>query len=200
MEVDEYLEKIAAERYAREVDQDENIFRNLPFAAAALAIIFAFMAAVRGEIPTQLNDMFAIMTWTLLVLFWGSIATALGFLWAAISARPLSLLFLSPVSELRGYIDNLRRYYGGLRTLTEIQIEQQVVKDLRTFMIEQYELGAADIQRVNVARLQARNRAFLSLIVALLIALETVVFIFGRQVVYGGANGIVVQGWKHATS
>ncbi len=199
MEVDEYLEKIAAERYAREVDQDENIFRNLPFAAAALAIIFAFMAAVRGEIPTQLNDLFAIMTWTLLVLFWGSIATALGFLWAAISARQLSLL--SSMSELRGYIDNLRRYYGGLGTLNDIQIEQQVVKDLRTVMIEQYELGAADIQRVNVARLQARNRAFLSLIVALLIALETVVFTFGRQVVYGGANGtIVVQGWKHATS
>jgi cell division protein FtsL len=199
MEVDEYLEKIAAERYAREIDQDENIFRNLPFAAAALAIIFAFMAAVRGEIPTQLNDLFAIMTWTLLVLFWGSIATALGFLWAAISARPLSLL--SSMSELQGYIDNLRRYYGRLGTLNDIQIEQQVVKDLRTFMIEQYELGAADIQRVNVARLQARNRAFLSLIVALLIALETVVFTFGRQVVYGGANGtIVVQGWKHATS
>jgi cell division protein FtsL len=199
MEVDEYLEKIAAERYAREIDQDENIFRNLPFAAAALAIIFAFMAAVRGEIPTQLNDLFAIMTWTLLVLFWGSIATALGFLWAAISARPLSLL--SSMSELQGYIDNLRRYYGRLGTLNDIQIEQQVVKDLRTFMIEQYELGAADIQRVNVARLQARNRAFLSLIVALLIALETVVFTFGRQVAYGGANGtIVVQGWKHATS
>ena len=40
MEGDEYLEKIVAASYAREIDQEENIFRTLPFAATALAIIF----------------------------------------------------------------------------------------------------------------------------------------------------------------
>ena len=61
MEADEYLEKIAAERYERELDQEENVVRNLPFAAAALAIIFAFMAAIRGDVPTKVDDVFTIV-------------------------------------------------------------------------------------------------------------------------------------------
>lgn len=195
MEADEYLEKIAAERYARVLDLEENVVRNLPFAAAALAITFAFMAAIRGDIPTKVNDIFTIVIWALLVLFWTSIAAAQGFLWAAITTGSRRLLILSSANDLRNYMQDLRRYYTALENLNDDQIEKQILSDMRTLMIEQYELGAVDIQRINEGRVQARDRAFLSLIVALIIALETVVFIFGHKVLYGGTNDtIVVQG------
>ncbi len=51
MEGDEYLEKIVAASYAREVDQEENVFRTLPFAATALAIIFTFVVFIKNDVP-----------------------------------------------------------------------------------------------------------------------------------------------------
>jgi len=194
MEGDEYLEKIAAESYAREIDQEENVYRTLPFAAAVLAIIFAFMAAIRSDLPTGLNDRFSILVWTMLILFWVVIAVALGFLWAAIAAEPL--LYLSPPSELREYMTDLRDYYTRSGTPPN-QIEPQVVEDMRALVIEQYAYGVTHNQRINARRLRARSRAFLSLIAALLVALEAVVFIFGHKLVHGGADGTIAVQQSH---
>lgn len=58
MEGDEYLERIVAASYAREIDQEENIFRTLPFAATALAIIFAFMVFIKGDVPSRLDGLY----------------------------------------------------------------------------------------------------------------------------------------------
>ena len=61
MEGDEYLEKIVAASYAREIDQEENIFRTLPFAATALAIIFTFMVFIKGDVPNRAIEAYPVV-------------------------------------------------------------------------------------------------------------------------------------------
>ena len=193
MQGDEYLEKIVAASYAREIDQEENIFRTLPFAAAALAIIFTFMVFIKNDVPDRLTGVYGIVIWVMLALFWIVIAFALCFLWATVAAKPLQ--FLSPPNELYRYVTDLRDYYTAFRTPSD-EIEQKVFEDTRTFMIEQYTLGAIHNQRINERRLRARTRAFQSLIVALIVALATVAVLLGHKIVRGGSSGaIAIQQW-----
>ncbi|MGC2522063.1 MAG: hypothetical protein WA417_05405, partial [Stellaceae bacterium] len=109
MEGDEYLERIVAASYAREIDQEENIFRTLPFAATALAIIFAFMVFIKGDVPSRLDGFYSILIWLFLLLFWMVIAFSLVFLWLAVLAKPLR--YLSSPNELYRYVMDLRNYY-----------------------------------------------------------------------------------------
>jgi hypothetical protein len=170
VEGDEYLERIVAASYAREIDQEENIFRTLPFAATALAIIFAFMVFIKGDVPSRLDGFYSILIWLFLLLFWMVIAFSLVFLWLAVLAKPLR--YLSSPNELYRYVMDLRNYYTASGNPID-QIEQRVIEDTQTLMIEQYTLGAVHNQRINEKRLRARTRAFQSLIVALILALAT---------------------------
>lgn len=188
MEGDEYLEKIVAASYAREIDQEENIFRTLPFAAAALAIIFTFIVFIKGDVPSRPIGIYSIVIWILLFLFWIVIAFSLVFLWLTVSAK--SLQVLSPPNELYRYVTDLRNYYRASGSPVD-QIEQRVVEDTRTLMIEQYTLGAAHNQRINVRRLRARARAFQGLIAALIVALVTVAIVLGHKLVRGGSSGAI---------
>jgi len=194
MEGDEYLEKIVAVSYAREIDQEENIFRTLPFAATALAIIFTFIVFIKGDVPNRLIGIYPIMIWVLLFLFWVVIAFSLVFLWRTVSAK--SLQFLSPPNELYRYVTDLRNYYRVTGAPLD-QIEQRVAEDLRTVMIEQYTLGAVHNQGITVRRLRARTRAFQGLIAALIVALVTVAVVLGHRLVRGGNSGAIVsQQWR----
>jgi energy-coupling factor transporter transmembrane protein EcfT len=193
MEGDEYLEKIVTASYAREIDQEENIFRTLPFAATALAIIFTFMVFIKGDVPNRTIGIYLILIWILLFIFWLVIAFSLVFLWLAVSSK--SLQFLSPPNELYRYVTELRNYYS--RGYPARSIEQRVVEDARTLMVEQYTLGAIHNQRINVRRLRARTRAFQGLIAALIVALATVAIVLGHKLARGGGCGaIAIQQWR----
>ena len=100
MEGDEYLEKILAEQYKREVDQEENVFRSLPFAATALAVIFTFIIFVRNSIPCLKIGVYPTVVWTFLACFCTDTALALYFLFLAIARKRLDYL-LSPTNCTR---------------------------------------------------------------------------------------------------
>jgi hypothetical protein len=134
MDANEHLEKVVAPIYAWVLEQEENVYRTLPFAATALAVIFTFMIFVKGDIPDQLRGLYPSLIWVTLCLFWLAIATALAFLWLAVARKPLQYL---SVNELYRYVNDLRSYYTTLGTPSE-QIEQRVIEDTRTLVIEQY--------------------------------------------------------------
>lgn len=194
MNAHEYLEKIVAKQYQREVDQEENVVRSLPFAAAALAVISTIMVVVRSYIPAGPSGPYPIVLWVLLVLFAISIAAALYFLWRAMAAKRLQ--YLSPADELASYVTSLHDYYIALGLSPE-QIEESVVHDSRVTMIEQYTIGTMHNQKVNEERLGARTRAFQSLIIALALAFVTAVVILADEALKGiGGGPIVCQGGK----
>ncbi len=186
MDANEYLERLLAASYAKEIDQEENIFRSLLFAATALAIIFAFMVFVRNDIPNLSIGIYPIGIWFLLALFWTAIALALCFLWLAVARKPLQ--YLSGSNELYTYVTNLRSYYTASGTPPD-QIELRIIEDTRTLMIEQYTLGTNHNQKINEDRLRARTRAFQSLILALILALATAACVLAHRAVRGGGGG-----------
>jgi hypothetical protein len=193
MDANEYLEKIVADSYKRELDQEENVVRSLPFAAAALAVISTIIVIVRSYIPVWLIGLYSIVVWVLLVAFGTSVALALCFLYFAVA--PKRLQYLSPSNELYSYVTDLRNYYITIGTPSQ-QVEQQIIEDTRVLMIEQYTMGAAHNQRVNLERSRARTRAFATLIIALVLAFSTVVIILAHGIMKGGENGtIACRGW-----
>jgi hypothetical protein len=193
MEANEYLENLLAESYKRELDQEENVIRSLPFAAAALAVISTIMVVVRSYVPADAIGLYPMVVWALLIAFGISVGLALCFLFLAVA--PTRLQYLSPSNELYSYVNDLRDYYTSLGTPLG-KIEQQVIEDTRTFMIEQYTIGATHNQRVNVERSRVRTRAFATLIIALALAFATVVIILAHGAIKRGDNGtIACQGW-----
>src|SRR3954462_11438216 len=58
--LDEYLEEIFAERYKRQLDQEENVARTLPFFAAALAVLANIVGLLRPSIPSFSTTLFSI--------------------------------------------------------------------------------------------------------------------------------------------
>jgi hypothetical protein len=51
MKLNEYLEKLGADSYKREIDQEENVVRSLPFAATFLVLLASVLAFIADYIP-----------------------------------------------------------------------------------------------------------------------------------------------------
>src|SRR5271169_5475947 len=117
MDANQYLEILVAESYKRELDQEENVVRSLPFAAAALAVTSTTILVIRAYIPAEAIGFYPIAVWALLIGFGISIAPALWFLFLAVA--PKRLQYLSPANELYSYVNDLRNYYTGLETPPE---------------------------------------------------------------------------------
>jgi hypothetical protein len=190
MITNEYLERIVAEQYKREVDQEENVIRSLPFAATGLAVIFTSTIFVRNSVPCLKFSVYSIIMWTLLTIFCLDTALALYFLSSEIARKRLD--YLPPSDKLYSYVTQLRKYYEQLGTPPS-EIERRVIEDTRTLMIEQYSLGAIHMRNINVQRLRARTRAFQSLIVALGLVLAIIVTILVRNIITGGGSGPVAS-------
>jgi hypothetical protein len=69
MELDEYLEKLAAEGYRQQLADEENVPRGLPFFAASLAVLVAIAGAIRDSIPAPEWAVYPAVIWGLLILF-----------------------------------------------------------------------------------------------------------------------------------
>lgn len=188
MDTNEYLETLVAESYKRELDQEENVVRSLPFAAAALAVVSTIMVVIRGYVPSRAIGFYPAAVWIFLIAFGVSVALALCFLFLAVAAKRLQ--YLSPPNELYSYVIDLRKYYIAMGSSPQ-QAEQQVAEDTRSFMIEQYTIGAAHNQRVNLERSRTRTKAFATLIVSLALAFATVVIILAHGAMKRGDNGTI---------
>jgi len=96
----DHLERTLAEGYRKEIDQEENVWRSLPFFAAGLALQIAATVGIVGNLPALAGWRF----WTVLGFF-GAIAAAtvatLGFLGASIA--PARFRYVAPEPELRDY-------------------------------------------------------------------------------------------------
>jgi hypothetical protein len=181
--------KIVAESYKREIDQEENVARSLPFVAATLAILTTMMIFLRNYIPEYSLDIYQFVVWLMLVTFGALITITIYFLHDAIRHR--SFQYVAPADQLYAYATQLRLYYGTLGKTPE-EIERSIIEDARILMIEQYAIGATYNQRINIDRSRARARAFSSLLLALALAYGIVVTISAHEVVKGSGSGTII--------
>jgi hypothetical protein len=191
MDANEYLEKVVAESYKREIDQEENVVRSLPFVATALAVLSTIMIFLRSYVPAYSFNAYPILIWILLVSLGVSIVIIIWRLYLAV--RQQSYQYLSPTDQIYTYVVGLRNYYNTL-SKTPQEIEEAIIEDIRTFMIQQYTIGATHNQAINITRSGARAQALASLVLALALAYAIVVTISVHEAVKGSASGAILQG------
>lgn len=183
-----YLERLVADGFKRELEQEENIVRSLPFFATSLGVLVAFMGLTRPMLPPLSWKWDVIVLYGLLVLTLTSLAALLAFLWRALRwhehAAPVQ------TGELAGYASELHAYYRAAEaqradTDPEVTVESAIVADLRALSIRQMSDAAATMRRDNLIRLRARARAFAALLAALSFAFCLMIAILMREALLG---------------
>jgi hypothetical protein len=99
----DHIEQVLADAYRREIDLDENIWRSLPFFAAALALELTAVYQISGHIPPAGTNAWRISL-ALTAIAGLAALIALGFLMASIFPVRLSYLVIEP--PLLRYVKN----------------------------------------------------------------------------------------------
>ena len=165
--MDEYLEKLFADAFKREVEQEETVVRSLPFIAAAAAIIVAVIREIGRDAPTWSWTPQAVVLHGLLVLSGLSLVYTGWFVFQALRRRPFR--YPRGESEIRETAERLVDFHIQ-EGLAVPAAETEALADLRREMIAQYALCAENNRRQNETRQASRTRAFHGLMAASLFA------------------------------
>lgn len=169
----EYLEKLFGDAYRREIDQEENVWRSLPFFAATLALQLAGLAQIRDWVGDAQGWLF----WVALVLLLAAaMATLAALVFLAQSIWPARFRYVTSEPELQDYVEKVRAtaVAGGSdqddATLT-------AVAAARTVMVQQYAVSASNNRLLNQRRANRRTRAGLATLASVFAVLVLVAFV-----------------------
>ncbi len=183
----EYVERLVAEGYRRELDQDENVVRSLPFFATSLGVLATAIGLARPAIgPFEWSAMSVAIHAALVAT---ALAILLVLLFLVAATRPRRFETIMEEGALIEFRASLEEYYmasgAGAATL-----EEAVTADLREEVTQQLARAAAVTRRNNLARLKARGRAVLALLVAIFLAFVILGLILVRDAVSSGAGHV----------
>jgi hypothetical protein len=174
-----YIEKTLADSYRKEIDQEENVWRTLPFFVATLALQVNALVQVVHQFPDLTTNIGRTEN-GLLVLAAVSDLVTLGFL--GISIWPKKFTYLARDTALLDYAEDL------------IEAEENAAKDgtddkpisalvtLKWEIAKQYAVGADHNRRINKLRERWRARAGLSILFAVLVTICLAGTIYGQYV------------------
>lgn len=176
--VAEYLEKSIADSLKREIDQEENVVRSLPFFATSIGVLLASIGLVRPSLDKIPSGLFLWVAYGLAALTLGSIILITYYLFQATKRRQQYL----PMMETAhiAYARSLISYHSvmqveGVHATVEAR-DKAVVLDLRSEQLQQLAVYAESLREVNLARLSMRARMFRLLCFAVIVALAQVLY------------------------
>jgi hypothetical protein len=169
----DHLEKTFADAYRKEVDQEENVWRSLPFFAATLALQVAALGTLRGWI-TGVGRPELVAAAALLAAAGGATLAAMVFLvlsvWPAeylrLMSEPLLLAYASKVQA-----EDLAMAEPGTSRLA---VAEGVLVKVKATLADQYSQAAENNRRINERRGRHRTRAGLAALVSVFIVLVLV--------------------------
>ncbi|HSK40525.1 MAG TPA: hypothetical protein VK943_12230 [Arenibaculum sp.] len=190
----EYLEKLVADGFGRELDQEEGIARSLPFFATSIGVLVAFIGLAQPTLEPFSWAVWPVIVYGLLAGVVASLAALLVFL--SLVVRHETFKYPMDEKALIDYAAELTAYYeaaadpGGQQDVIDVEaVEKAVVDDMRNAMTEQLAAAGAVSRANNAKRLRARSRAFAVLLLALVFAWGLVTAILIRDALIGGING-----------
>ena len=169
----DYLEKLFGDAYRREIDQEENVWRTLPFFAATLALQLAGLAQVRDWVTGVGGVLFWI---TLVLLGITALATFAALLFLAESIWPAKFRYVTSEPDLQDYMEKVR-VGAAAGSTTAIEASAASVLAARAVMVEQYAVGAAHNRAINQRRANRRTRAGLATLASVLAVLVLVALV-----------------------
>ncbi|HEY4249631.1 MAG TPA: hypothetical protein VGM87_00440 [Roseomonas sp.] len=162
-----HIEKTLADAYRKEIDQEENIWRSLPFFAATLALQLAALFQLIDRIPPPGSPAGAISV-GIIALNAFTTLTALGFLAASIS--PAKFNYVAPEPELLTYAKGLIEDEEASRAPPAVAPINALII-LKTALAEQYAIGAQHNRQINKRREKRRSIAGLATIASVFLTL-----------------------------
>lgn len=138
----DHIEKTLADAYRKEIDQEENVWRSLPFFAATLAFQFTTLAQIVLRMPQRGTGAWwdVVVVVALLAI---CIALALGFLVASIAPARFSY-----ISEEPALLDYARGLDSDARQSPDID----ALAELKSTLCDQYSVATRDNRRINQRR------------------------------------------------
>lgn len=178
--VQAYLEAVVKDGFDREIGQDENVVRSLPFFATSLGILASAFALARPSLCAPSLDPLALGVYGALAALGCSAALTILFLFRLSVARRYS--YPMPEGDFialaRGaMLDARTRDPAG----TDEEVEAAVMDELRDTRIEQLAEAASVNRRNNVIRNRVRSLALTMLISAIGFAFLLLALIFLRD-------------------
>lgn len=166
-----HIEKTLADSYRKEIDQEENVWRTLPFFAATLALQLAALFQLVERLP-PFGTWLGVMAYACLTLSGLATATALGFLAACIYPRKFQ--YLAPDPELLNYALGLIQDEKA-HLARPGQTGFSAIVTLKEALARQYAVGAQHNRRINKMRERLRSIAGLATVASVVLTLGLVV-------------------------
>jgi hypothetical protein len=165
--VDEYLEKLFAEAYARELEHEENVVRSLPIIAAIASITLLVLREFGDGVPPFDGSFLAFVVHGLIIAIGAAFLYVLVFLFVAL--RPRRYEHPDDADDIRRVAEEMLDFYHN-EGFAGDAAEAMAVRDVRQQMIEQLARAATINREHNLQRQRARSKAFNGLVAALALA------------------------------
>jgi hypothetical protein len=172
----DHLEKTFAEAYRKEIDQEENVWRSLPFFAATLALQLAGLAQIRDWVASIAGPLF--VTAVILLSVAGS-ATLAALAFLAFSVWPADFRRVAREPDFRDYAENVRAEAEGLAQpgSSAEDVAQSALMTVKAALTEQYAIAVDNNRRVNEVRAKWRTRAGLATLTSVFVVLVLVALV-----------------------
>jgi hypothetical protein len=174
----DHMEKTLAEAYRKEIDQEENIWRSLPFFAATLALQLAALLQIADRMPqTGTGGWWDSIGCTTIAAL--ATLTALGFL--AVSVFPAPFRYIAPEPELLDYAARLD--LGERQTIaTGDQEPFDALARLKQTLAQQYAVATHHNRQINQRRARWRSIAGVATLMSVLATLALVATVAAHYV------------------
>jgi hypothetical protein len=153
-----YIEKTLADSYRKEIDQEENVWRSLPFFAATLALQLAALFQIVDKLPAP-GTLLGWLAITFLVAAGGLTLVSLSYLAASIYPRRFDYVAKEPA--LLEYARELIRDEQAPENLAQDDPFSALVT-LKTEIARQYAQAADNNRQINKSRERLRSTAGLA--------------------------------------
>jgi hypothetical protein len=161
-----YIEKTLADSYRKEIDQEENVWRSLPFFAATIALQLAALFQIIDKLPdpaTQAGK------WSVCFLGLAGILTILSLCYLAASIYPQKFDYIAKEPALLTYAQDLIKDEQESGPQTHDDPFSALVT-IKTELARQYAKGADHNRQINKRRELRRSIAGLAALGSVLMA------------------------------
>ena len=177
----EYAEKIVTDGFKRQLDQEENAVKTLPFVIAGAGFIGTLLRALHPRLcKFDAHGVFSVLLYLDAWLMFFAMAATLFGLVAMIRQHRYEY----PMDELDflNYVRDLGEYYGQAPNADEAALA-----DTRETITKQLAASARINRRNNQAKLWGRNLALNGLVILIILAFTMICIVYLRHVVAPGA-------------
>ena len=158
-----HLEKTLSDSYRKEIDQEENVWRTLPFFSATLALQLSVLTSAMAKVAAAMP----VPAWQAtagngcIVVSIACTLLALGFV--AASVFPAQFRYLPQDDQILAYGNSLILWEAGLAP----PITKDALHHLKETLANQYALSSSNNRMINQARQRQRAIAGLFTLLAL---------------------------------